>query len=272
MAANAAIFERISRDPRLEGMATTVVCLLILGTRVYIGWAGDSRAYRYREGMVTQLTQDHNRVQLLVQQGILAPEDVKFHPARSHLYNALGMSRKFFPEIIVDDVKPGDLYMLSTDGFHEGLSTEQIAQAYRTCLMNDSVTPRRLQSLATTLINQTLEGFGGDNLTVAFVYVEPPVGSASHQNPKTNPIHRWELIRQKGPSPVRDERNRDTRTASVVPDGTRSLRRRHRSVETLGYFRSPSRAEKAVGSQGRLRTEDGLLGVGEFFVAAVDTT
>jgi PPM family protein phosphatase len=171
--ANDAIFRSVAADNQLEGMATTAVCLALLGTDVHFGWVGDSRAYLYREGTLTQLTRDHNRVQVLVDQKIITPADARLHPARNHLTKALGMSLDVVPDIVREKVLPGDLYVLSTDGFHEGLSPEDISRVCAAYLDN-SVTSLTLQSLAATLAAQSIEDYGGDNLTAVFVYVEPP--------------------------------------------------------------------------------------------------
>src|SRR6185312_2917228 len=67
--ANAAVFERGSSEPGLTGMGTTVVLLAFTGARLIVASVGDSRAYRLRNGMLDQLTEDHTLVNELLRSG-----------------------------------------------------------------------------------------------------------------------------------------------------------------------------------------------------------
>lgn len=171
--ANAAIFQRVAAQPAFKGAASTAVCLLLTGGKASVAWVGDSRCFLYRDGALTRLTTDHNRAQCLVDAGILTPEEVHTHPARNHLTKALGMRPEVFPDISHGDIKPGDLYLLTTDGFHEGLTSEQICEACRLHLAAKSVTQDTLCSLAAALEEESLSGYGTDNLTATFIYVKP---------------------------------------------------------------------------------------------------
>ena len=67
--ANATVHDMARRKPELKGMGTTIVAAVVLGATVYLLSAGDSRAYRYSKGEVSQLTRDHTVVQLLLERG-----------------------------------------------------------------------------------------------------------------------------------------------------------------------------------------------------------
>ena len=62
-------------DPALRGTGTTLVALLVDGTRVGVGHVGDSRAYLLRDGELHQLTHDHTLVQSLIDEGRLTADE-----------------------------------------------------------------------------------------------------------------------------------------------------------------------------------------------------
>jgi len=125
--ANRRIYET-ARAERAEGMGTTATVLVLDYPYALIGHVGDSRAYLFRDGQLTQLTQDHSWVADRVREGLLRPEEARTHRWRNVITNALGT----FPEVEVDllglKVKPGDLFLLTTDGLHAVLNDEAIAR------------------------------------------------------------------------------------------------------------------------------------------------
>ena len=172
--ANSTILDSVSQEPALAGMASTVVVLVIADDGcLWIAWAGDSRAYRLRDGRLNQLTRDHNRVRILVEEGIISLADAQSHPARNQLTNALGMREDVTPDIICDNVRPGDLYLLTTDGFHDGVADSCLLEGCREHLTYP-VTGQKLKALGKALEAHVLEDYGQDNLTGLFVYVQPP--------------------------------------------------------------------------------------------------
>ena len=86
------------RRSRARGMGTTFTAALVRGDEVAIGHVGDSRAYRFRDGELERLTEDHSLVEELVRQGKLTPEEAEVHPQRSIITRALGPE----PEVEVD--------------------------------------------------------------------------------------------------------------------------------------------------------------------------
>ena len=112
------MFARALQDPSVAGMGTTATVALVdeeAGT-IAIAHVGDSRAYRYREGVLEQLTSDHSLVGELVRSGRLTEDEAAVHPHRSVITRALGTE----PEVEVDtttvDALPGDLLLLCSDG------------------------------------------------------------------------------------------------------------------------------------------------------------
>ena len=114
--ANRRVYERASVDPTVSGMGTTMTVALVEDDGVTIGHVGDSRAYLVRDGKLRQITEDHSLVNELVKSGKLSREEAEQHPQRSVITRALGTD----PDVDVDaftiDARPGDLFLLCSDG------------------------------------------------------------------------------------------------------------------------------------------------------------
>jgi protein phosphatase len=161
--ANHDILERGDAERDLEGMGTTVTALLIDGEQGRIAHVGDSRAYRLRDGLLRQLTEDHTVVQEFVRQGRLSREDAERHPQRSMLMRALGVDDEVRIEDLTVDLQPGDRFLLCSDGLSGMLSEDGIALVLGT-------TPAP-QDAADRLVALANEAGGDDNITVIVVDV-----------------------------------------------------------------------------------------------------
>src|SRR3954452_20388819 len=114
--ANRRVHRAATQDSARSGMGTTMTVALVEDGAVTIGHVGDSRAYRLRDGSLEQLTQDHSLVAELMRSGRLSPEEADAHPQRSVITRALGTD----PDVDVDsfslDSRPGDVYLVCSDG------------------------------------------------------------------------------------------------------------------------------------------------------------
>jgi PPM family protein phosphatase len=129
--ANRRIWERALTDPATAGMGTTVTAALVdaqSGT-VAVGHVGDSRAYLLRNDTLEQLTTDHSLVAELVQSGVLTPEEALRHPQRSAITRALGTEPSVDVETLTVEGRPGDLYLVCSDGVPAMLADEDICAA-----------------------------------------------------------------------------------------------------------------------------------------------
>jgi protein phosphatase len=126
--ANRQIWERSVQDPETAGMGTTVTAALVdaAGGTVVIGHVGDSRAYLHRDGALEQLTTDHSLVVELVESGILTPEEAERHPQRSAITRAVGTEPTVEADAFSVDAKPGDLYLICSDGLTDMLTSEEV--------------------------------------------------------------------------------------------------------------------------------------------------
>jgi serine/threonine protein phosphatase PrpC len=114
------------RTGKLVEMGSTVVVLRIDGDRAVVGHVGDSRIYRLRDGALTQLTVDHSLVAQFVAAGQMTADEAARHPYRNIVTRALGTPTGE-PEVAIESLRTGDVYLLCTDGLSEVLDLAAIA-------------------------------------------------------------------------------------------------------------------------------------------------
>jgi protein phosphatase len=157
--ANRRVHQRSLEDPNASGMGTTLTVAAVEDALVRIGHVGDSRAYLVRDGQLEQLTEDHSLVGELMRSGKLSAEEAESHPQRSVITRALGTD----PDVDVDtfavEPRPGDLFLLCSDGLTTMVDDETILSL---------VEERRadLDKLVRSLIKAANKGGGEDNITV----------------------------------------------------------------------------------------------------------
>lgn len=117
--ANRQIHDAARVDYTLEGMGTTVVCLLLApGGPCHVAHVGDSRLYRLRSRNFEALTEDHSLVATLVREGVLQPDEARVDPRRNQILRALGVRKEVEVDVAPVEPLPGDTYLLCTDGLH----------------------------------------------------------------------------------------------------------------------------------------------------------
>ncbi|MEU5210870.1 PP2C family serine/threonine-protein phosphatase [Streptomyces sp. NPDC020742] len=147
----------VEEDPQLEGMGTTLTALLWTGQRLGLVHVGDSRAYLLRDGVLTQITQDHTWVQRLVDEGRITEEEATTHPQRSLLMRALGSGDHVEPDLSIREVRAGDRYLICSDGL-SGVVSHQTLEETLASYHGPHETVQELIQLA-------LRGGGPDNIT-----------------------------------------------------------------------------------------------------------
>ncbi|MGW0812557.1 Stp1/IreP family PP2C-type Ser/Thr phosphatase [Streptomyces viridiviolaceus] len=156
--ANDQLRQMVEEDPALEGMGTTLTALLWTGQRLGLVHVGDSRAYLLRDGVLTQITQDHTWVQRLVDEGRITEEEANTHPQRSLLMRALGSGDHVEPDLSIREVRAGDRYLICSDGL-SGVVSHQTLEDTLASYQGPQETVQELIQLA-------LRGGGPDNITV----------------------------------------------------------------------------------------------------------
>ncbi|MDT0306996.1 protein phosphatase 2C domain-containing protein [Streptomyces sp. DSM 44917] len=147
----------VSEDPRLDGMGTTLTALLWTGQRLGLVHVGDSRAYLLRGGELVQITQDHTWVQRLVDEGRITEEEATTHPQRSLLMRALGSADHIETDRSIREVRPGDRYLLCSDGLSGVVSQDTLRET-----LGAFASP---EETVAQLIELALRGGGPDNIT-----------------------------------------------------------------------------------------------------------
>ena len=170
--ASSALGDIVEADPALRGLGTTLTALLWSGSQLGLVHIGDSRAYLVRDGEVFQITHDHTRVQLLLDEGRITTEEVASHPQRSLLLRALGDFTSE-PDLQLREARPGDRYLLCSDGLHGVADAEAIGHVLLTVPDPDQA--------ATDLVALAMANGGPDNITciiadVAAAGEDPPAG------------------------------------------------------------------------------------------------
>lgn len=179
MAANRAIDEHTRQDPSLKGMGTTVVAMTITTSSTpvaHIAHLGDSRAYRFHGGVLTQLTRDHTLVAMLLERGLISDATARAYPDRHVLAKGLGMGLDMKPEITSTRLTHEDVLLLCSDGLTKMLDDADIASI----LARSQKNPRLA---CHDLVEEALERGGADNVTVIVcAYTTPAIlrAASSH--------------------------------------------------------------------------------------------
>lgn len=169
-AANRRVYEDSRADRDRQGMGTTLTIAVLVGDRLHIASVGDSRLYLFNASGVTedgansaQLTSDHSLVARLVDIGQLTQEQARSHPQRNMLYRSIGTDPAVEVDTRSEQIEPGDVVLLCSDGLVNHVSDDEIAKAVLSA-QDPDVACEELVALA----NQR---GGRDNITVVVVRV-----------------------------------------------------------------------------------------------------
>ena len=172
-AANAAVFQRAHDNLEQTGMGTTLTAFVLEGDTARFAHIGDSRAYLLRDGELRQVSDDHSLVGEMMRDGRLTEEEAAVHPHRSILSRALGTEPQARIDEFTEDLLPGDVLLLCSDG----LSGPVPADAIRVALTRSDP-----QAAAERLILEARRGGGPDNITAVVVRLdEGPHGAAEDE-------------------------------------------------------------------------------------------
>jgi serine/threonine protein phosphatase PrpC len=150
---------RMVGGTRMSG--STVVALHLRDGAGTLLWVGDSRAYRLRDGVLTRLSHDHSVVQELIDAGALTPEMAERHPKAHVVTRALGATSEVEIDIRSVDVRPGDLYLLCSDGLSRGAGDPDLA----------GLAARPIEAIADVLLDRALSDGGQDNISLVLIDV-----------------------------------------------------------------------------------------------------
>lgn len=157
--ANADIYHVSQTQPQCAGMGTTLVVALFTNDRVLVGHIGDSRMYRLRGDAFSQVTEDHSLLQEQLKAGLISPEEAKVSSNKNLVTRALGVDPEVELELHEYDVRPGDIYLLCSDGLSDLLEDEEIYLTLSSLSAN-------LELAAHQLVQMANDYGGKDNISV----------------------------------------------------------------------------------------------------------
>ncbi|MFO1436627.1 MAG: protein phosphatase 2C domain-containing protein [Gammaproteobacteria bacterium] len=143
---------------------STVVALIAFRNLCVVIWAGDSRAYRLRNGKLQQLSNDHSHIEMYVEQGLITREEAAMHPAGNLITRAVGAAPELCLEMDLSEMAEGDRYLLSSDGLDKHVMQDEIAN-----LLGAKGSP---DEIAQKLIETTLQRGAADNVSVAVIDIQ----------------------------------------------------------------------------------------------------
>jgi protein phosphatase len=171
--ANRRIYERSRVEHEHAGMGTTLTAVYVADDDLAVAHVGDSRAYIFRDGTLTRLTQDHSLVEELLRQGKLTEEQAAEHPQRSIITRALGIELDVEVDTWTYPARAGDVVLLCSDGLTSMIDEDRIAEIL-------SHEPS-LDRAAERLITAANDAGGRDNITVVLFRLEDAGGAARDQ-------------------------------------------------------------------------------------------
>ena len=202
-------------------MGTTVIAMLRTGNKLALAHIGDSRGYLLRDGTLTQITHDHTFVQSLVDEGRITAEEAEHHPQRSLVTRVLTGHEGDEPDLSMREARPGDRYLLCSDGLSGFVAADTIEEVLAEGL-GTAATAERLIELA-------LRAGAPDNVTAS-----SPTSSTSGPATAPPPPRRWSAPRPTAARPRRRRyrparRRRPRRCPAPSPARTRTTATRSSS-------------------------------------------
>jgi serine/threonine protein phosphatase PrpC len=162
--ANATIYQAAQSQPQYAGMGTTLVVCLFYDNKALVAHLGDSRLYRMRDGVLKQITRDHSLLQEQIDSGLITPEQAKHAQHKNLVTRALGIDPTVEPEIREYETRPGDIYLLCSDGLCDMVEDDDISMTLEALGANLKLAVQQLVQMAN-------DNGGKDNVSVILVRV-----------------------------------------------------------------------------------------------------
>jgi PPM family protein phosphatase len=155
--ANKCIFDKAASEARYKGMGTTIATVHFSNGLAYVGHVGDSRVYFFRQGVLTQITEDHSLLNDYLKAKKLTPEEIEHFPHKNVIVRALGMKENVVVDVSRVEPQEGDVFLLCSDGLSGMVSDDQMQEILgRT---------QELDKACGQLIDMANAAGGNDNVT-----------------------------------------------------------------------------------------------------------
>jgi serine/threonine protein phosphatase PrpC len=162
-AANDAVRKEGNERQALKGMGSTVVCALVIDRTAHVAHAGDSRAYRVRNGKIERLTRDHSLVEEYLRENPGASEEDLDGVYKHLVTRAVGAAASLEVDVNEYECEPGDVLLFCTDGLTGPVEDDAIARLVARA--------KDIDSAGLALVQAALDGGGPDNVTVALAKI-----------------------------------------------------------------------------------------------------
>jgi PPM family protein phosphatase len=169
--ANTTIYQASQSQPQYAGMGTTLVVALFYDNKVMVAHIGDSRLYRMRGNEFSQVSKDHSLLQEQIDAGMLTKAQAKLSSNKNLVTRAMGIDPAVEAEIHEYETRPGDVYLLCSDGLSDMVSDEDISMTLQALHAN-------LNLAAHQLVQMANDNGGRDNVSVILIKIlrEYPAG------------------------------------------------------------------------------------------------
>ena len=168
-------------------IGSTLVLLMAFDSHCVSMWAGDSRAYLYRDGKLRQLTRDHSHIEDLIDRGKITRDQAAHHPGGNVITRAVGVSDNLMLDSAMYEVKDGDTFLLCSDGLYNEVTDEQIRQALGIASSHEA---------CNALIEHALAHGARDNISVVVIHAE---AEGQITRTRLNPVRRNAPSGDEGP-------------------------------------------------------------------------
>ena len=158
---NRRVYETGLQNEELHAMGSTCVVVSFVGDRLHLAHVGDSRCYRVRGKEVEQLTSDHRAIQPMIDQGAITEVESRLHPLRNVLTRSVGVEAEVDVESRELPVRPGDRFLLCSDGLSDMLTQQEIVA--------EVAAGPDLEEVVEALVAQANHAGGNDNISVVLV-------------------------------------------------------------------------------------------------------
>jgi serine/threonine protein phosphatase PrpC len=158
-------------------IGSTVAALLTFDGQFACMWAGDSRVYLVRNGIMSQVSHDHTEVQELLDRGVLNAEEARDWPRRNVITRAIGVAQEVMTDIETGQSRPGDIFILNSDGLTAHVTDVEI---------RDAAIAHPPQEACRILLDKVLERGATDNVTVVIVKCHEAATENAHHGARRN--------------------------------------------------------------------------------------
>jgi len=150
-------------EARGRGVIGATIVALMMANRHFVAiWAGDSRIYRLRDGVIDMLTTDHSAVAEFVLSGRMSWDEAEQHPQSNAITRAVGVGDELELDKIRGEVQSGDRFLICSDGLTK----------YATFgILRDTLSSYPIETVSDRLVQIALAGGGADNISVIVVDV-----------------------------------------------------------------------------------------------------